>query len=93
MFLHGGWLHLLGNMLFLWIFGNNVEDRLGRLAFLAVLPRRRPRRGAGPGGVDPTSDLPMVGASGAISAVLGAYLVLFPGRGSSRSCSWASSTS
>jgi membrane associated rhomboid family serine protease len=79
MFLHGGWLHLLGNMLFLWIFGNNVEDRLGPIAFLlfylvggiaAVLAQVV---------IDPQSDIPLVGASGAIAAALGAYIVLFPG--------------
>ena len=80
MFLHAGWLHLLGNMLYLWIFGNNVEDRMGRVVFLAVLPRRRRGGGRRPDARStrpPT--LPMIGASGAISAVLGAYLVLFPG--------------
>jgi membrane associated rhomboid family serine protease len=79
MFLHGGWLHLLGNMLFLWIFGNNVEDRLGRIPFLlfylvggitAVLAQVV---------IDPQSTVPLVGASGAIAAALGAYIVLFPG--------------
>jgi membrane associated rhomboid family serine protease len=78
MFLHAGWLHLLGNMLFLWIFGANVEDRVGRARFLLVFFA---------GGVvadvaqilsNPTSDAPMIGASGAIAAVLGAYVVLFP---------------
>ena len=78
MFLHGGWLHLAGNMLFLWVFGNNVEDRLGRLAFalLYVLG------GLAATGLqlvfDPSSAIPNVGASGAIAAILGAYLVLFP---------------
>jgi membrane associated rhomboid family serine protease len=79
MFLHGGWIHLLGNMLYLWIFGNNVEDRLGRLPFLAFYVL---------GGVvavvaqvvtDPESSIPLVGASGAIAATLGAYVILFPG--------------
>ena len=84
MFLHGGWAHLLGNMLFLWIFGNNVEDALGRVRFLAFYLL---------GGVaalatqtfvtlmyasDAEATIPNVGASGAISAVLGAYLVLLP---------------
>jgi len=78
MFLHGGWLHIGGNMLFLWIFGNNVEDRLGRFTFLAFYLL---------GGVaamllqlamGPDSTVPTLGASGAIAAVLGAYLVLFP---------------
>ena len=78
MFLHGGWLHLLGNMLFLFVFGNNVEDRLGRLRFLLSY--------LGWGVVatylfaltTPSSTGVVVGASGAIAGVLGAYLVLFP---------------
>tara|TARA_Y100001933_G_scaffold237733_3_gene260902 strand:+ start:12460 stop:13155 length:696 start_codon:yes stop_codon:yes gene_type:complete len=78
MFLHGGWMHLIGNMLFLWVFGDNVEDAMGHgrfavfyvtcgiaAAFAQVLP-------------DPHSVVPMIGASGAISGVLGAYLLLFP---------------
>lgn len=77
-FVHGGWLHLLGNMLFLWVFGNNVEDRFGRLRFLLFY--------LGVGVVStyafaltaPDSQQPLVGASGAISGVLGAYLLLFP---------------
>ena len=68
-------------MLYLWIFGNNVEDRLGAVAFLALLPRRRRRGGAGPGGRRPdVGRSPTIGASGAIAAVLGAYIVLFPRR-------------
>lgn len=80
MFLHGGWMHLIGNMLYLWIFGNNVEDAMGHGRFVAfyllcgiaavfaqVLP-------------DPASTTPMIGASGAISGVLGAYLLLYPPR-------------
>ncbi len=78
MFLHAGWLHLLGNLLFLWIFGHKLEDRIGSLAFLALYLLG----GLVAAGVyalsDPTSTEPMIGASGAISAVLGAYLVLFP---------------
>lgn len=78
MFLHGGFGHLLGNMLFLWVFGNNVEDAMGHGRFVlfyllcgaaAVLAQVLP---------DPASALPMVGASGAISGVLGAYMLLFP---------------
>jgi rhomboid family protein len=84
MFLHGGWLHLLGNMLFLWVFGNNVEDALGKLRFLLLYLL---------GGIAATAlqtfitlsyaseldgTIPNVGASGAVSAVLGAYLVLLP---------------
>jgi membrane associated rhomboid family serine protease len=78
MFLHGGWLHIGGNMLFLWIFGNNVEDRLGRVVFLLLYVL---------GGIaamllqlafGASSTVPAIGASGAIAGVLGAYLVLFP---------------
>jgi membrane associated rhomboid family serine protease len=78
MFLHGGWLHLLGNMLFLWVFGNNVEDRMGRLKFLLfyVFCGYVATYGFALGSPDSTTTL--VGASGAIAGVLGAYLVLFP---------------
>jgi membrane associated rhomboid family serine protease len=78
MFMHGGFLHLLGNMLYLWIFGDNVEDSMTRPRYLvfyalcgvaAVLAQALP---------EPDSTIPMVGASGAISGVLGAYLLLFP---------------
>ena len=78
MFLHGGWTHLLGNMLYLWIFGNNVEDAMGHGRFIvfyllcgvaAVVAQALP---------DPRSTVPMIGASGAISGVLGAYLLLYP---------------
>lgn len=78
MFLHGGWLHLIGNMLYLWIFGDNIEERMGHVRFLvfylacgvaAVFAQAVPA---------PESVVPMVGASGAISGVLGAYLLLFP---------------
>jgi rhomboid family protein len=79
MFLHAGWLHLLGNLLFLWIFGVNVEDRIGRPAFLALYLVGGFAAAALYAVTDPSSNLPMIGASGAISAVLGAYLVLFPG--------------
>jgi membrane associated rhomboid family serine protease len=78
MFLHAGWLHLLGNMLFLWIFGANVEDRLGRARFLLVFLVGGVVANAAQVLSDPTSEAPMIGASGAIAAVLGAYLVLFP---------------
>ncbi len=78
MFLHGGLMHLIGNMLYLWIFGNNVEDAMGHTRFVvfyllcgiaAVYAQALP---------DPDSTVPMIGASGAISGVLGAYLMLFP---------------
>ena len=78
MFLHGGWMHLIGNMLYLWIFGDNVEDAMGYGCFVvfyllcgvaAVLAQSLP---------DTRSEVPMIGASGAISGVLGAYLLLYP---------------
>ena len=78
MFLHGGWLHLLGNMLFLYVFGNNVEDRLGRLTFLAFYLGCGYAATYGFALVDASSIAPLVGASGAIAGVLGAYLVLYP---------------
>ena len=79
MFLHAGWVHLLGNMWYLWIFGDNIEDKLGHLRFLLFYLA---------GGIvaslahvfsNPESTMPMIGASGAIAGVLGAYMVSFPG--------------
>jgi membrane associated rhomboid family serine protease len=78
MFLHGGWLHLLGNMLFLWVFGNNVEDRLRRLPFLGFYLLCGYAATYGFALFERGSSEPLVGASGAIAGVLGAYLVLFP---------------
>ncbi|HEX5589857.1 MAG TPA: rhomboid family intramembrane serine protease [Candidatus Limnocylindrales bacterium] len=78
LFLHGGWLHLLGNMLFLWIFGNNIEDRLGRLPFLVFYLVGGIAAALTQVWIDPSSEIPLVGASGAIAATLGAYLVLYP---------------
>ncbi|MBU0725275.1 MAG: rhomboid family intramembrane serine protease [Alphaproteobacteria bacterium] len=78
MFLHGGWLHLGGNMLYLWIFGNNVEEALGRLRFLLFYLLCGAAAAALQVGADTGSVVPMIGASGAISGVLGAYLMLFP---------------
>lgn len=78
MFLHAGWLHLGGNMLYLWIFGDNIEDAMGHFRFIAFY------LACGIAGAlahilsDPASVVPMVGASGAIAGVLGAYLVLYP---------------
>ncbi len=78
MFMHGGWMHLLGNVLYLWVFGNNIEDAMGHGKFIlfyllcgiaAVFAQAIP---------DPNSVVPMIGASGAISGVLGAYLLLYP---------------
>lgn len=78
MFLHGGWLHLLGNLWFLWVFGNNVEDSMGHGRFLAFYLLCGVAAALAQVAVDPGSAVPMVGASGAISGVMGAYLVLFP---------------
>lgn len=78
MFLHGGWLHLAGNMLYLWIFGDNVEDRLGRVRFLAFYLACGAAAVFAQALPTPESRIPMVGASGAISGVLGAYLLMFP---------------
>lgn len=77
-FLHGGWLHLFGNMLFLWIFANNVEDRLGRPAFLVFYLAGGVVAVLAQVAVAPASTIPTIGASGAIAATLGAYLVFFP---------------
>jgi membrane associated rhomboid family serine protease len=79
MFLHGGWLHILGNMLYLWIFGNNVEDRLGRIPFLVFYLVGGITAALTQVVIDPQSEVPLVGASGAIAAALGCYVVLFPG--------------
>jgi membrane associated rhomboid family serine protease len=78
MFLHGGWGHLLGNALFLWVFGNNVEDSMGRLRFIVFYLLCGLAAAAAQVFVSPASPVPMVGASGAISGVLGAYLILYP---------------
>lgn len=78
MFMHGGWMHLIGNMLYLWVFGNNIEDAMGHARFFvfyvlcgwaAVLAQALP---------DPNSEVPMIGASGAISGILGAYVLIYP---------------
>lgn len=78
-FLHGGWLHIGGNLLYLWIFGNNVEDRLGKIGFLLFFLAGGVVAGLAQVAFDPTAREPLIGASGAIAAVLGAYFVLFPG--------------
>ena len=78
MFLHGGWLHILGNMLFLWIFGNNVEDRFGRVRFTLFYLFCGYVAAYGFAYGNPNSTQTLVGASGAIAGVLGAYLVMFP---------------
>jgi membrane associated rhomboid family serine protease len=77
-FLHGGWLHLLGNLLYLWIFGDNVEDRLGHARFLVFYLVCGVAAGLAQVWADPSSPVPTVGASGAIAGVLGAYLVSYP---------------
>jgi hypothetical protein len=79
MFLHGGWAHLLGNMVYLWVFGDNVEDKLGRVRYVLFYLLCGVAASAVHIYVAPASTLPTVGASGAISGVLGAYLLLFPG--------------
>ena len=78
MFLHGDLLHIGFNMLYLWIFGNNIEDRLGRPAFLAFYLAGGVLAAGAQVAIDPGSTVPVIGASGAIAAVLGAYLVLYP---------------
>jgi membrane associated rhomboid family serine protease len=78
MFMHGGWMHLLGNMLYLWIFGNNVEDVMGHARFVVFYVACGVLAALSHAVTDPTSTVPMVGASGAISGVLGAYILLFP---------------
>jgi membrane associated rhomboid family serine protease len=78
MFLHGSWMHLLGNMWFLWLFGNNVEDSTGRLRFSIFYLICGIAAALLQVAINPSSTIPMVGASGAISGVMGAYLVLYP---------------
>jgi len=78
MFLHGGWFHLIGNMWFLWVFGNNVEDSMGHSRFLLFYLLSGVAAAAAQVAVNPESTIPMVGASGAISGVMGAYIVLYP---------------
>jgi len=78
MFLHAGWLHFLGNMLYLWIFGDNVEDRLGHARFLLFYFACGAAAAAGQTLSNPASLVPMIGASGAIAGVMGAYFLLFP---------------
>ena len=78
MFLHGGWMHIIGNMLYLWIFGDNVEDAMGHARYLVFYLTCGVAAALTQALLDPQSTLPMVGASGAISGVLGAYLLLYP---------------
>lgn len=78
MFIHGGWLHVIGNMLFLWVFGDNVEDRLGHLKYLLFYLVAGATGSLAHILTDPTSTIPVVGASGAVAGVLGAYIIAFP---------------
>ncbi len=77
-FLHGGWMHLAGNMLFLWIFGDNLEDEMGRLPYLIFYLACGLAASIAQYAAEPFSQIPMVGASGAIAGVMGGYLLLFP---------------
>ncbi len=78
MFMHGGWMHLIGNMLFLYIFGDNVEDRLGHLKYMIFYILSGVGAAMSQYLINPASEIPMVGASGAIAGVLGAYIFMFP---------------
>ncbi len=78
MFMHGGWLHIIGNMWFLWIFGNNVEDAMGHTRFVIFYLLCGLAAAAAQIAADPGSAIPMVGASGAIGGVMGAYILLYP---------------
>ena len=78
MFLHGSWMHLFGNMLYLWVFGNNIEDVMGSSKFVVFYLLSGIVAAFSHALTDPASTVPMVGASGAISGILGAYLLLFP---------------
>ena len=78
MFMHGGWLHIIGNMLFLWVFGNNVEDRMGRIRFILFYLLAGAVAVYAQSLVDTTSTVPTIGASGAVAGVLGGYILLHP---------------
>src|SRR6187549_370490 len=78
MFLHGSWMHVIGNMWWLWIFGDNVEDRLGHGRFILFYLACGILAALGQTAMDPTSAIPTIGASGAIAGVMGAYIVLYP---------------
>jgi len=77
-FLHGGWLHLISNMIYLWVFGDNIEDRLGRGGYLLVYLAMGVLANFAHIASEPLSPVPLIGASGAVAGVLGAYFVLFP---------------
>ena len=78
MFLHGGWMHIIGNMMYLWIFGNNVEDSMGHLRFLVFYLLTGALAAGAHVLMQPSSIVPTIGASGAVSGILGAYLILYP---------------
>lgn len=78
MFMHGGWMHLAGNMLFLWIYGDNLEDKLGHVGFAGFYVASGVLASMAHVVADPSSPVPLVGASGAIAGVMGGYLLLFP---------------
>jgi rhomboid family protein len=78
MFMHGGWLHIIGNMWFLWVFGNNIEDSMGHMRFVVFYLLCGVAAAGTQLLADPHSRMPMVGASGAISGVLGAYMLIYP---------------
>ena len=78
MFMHGGWLHIIGNMLFLWVFGNNVEAAMGRLRFAFFYVLAGAVAVYAQSAIDPSSTVPTIGASGAVAGVLGAYILLHP---------------
>jgi membrane associated rhomboid family serine protease len=78
MFMHGGWLHIIGNMLFLWVFGNNVENAMGRLRFAFFYLLAGAAAVYAQSAIDPSSTIPTIGASGAVAGVLGAYILLHP---------------
>ena len=78
MFLHGGWMHIIGNMTYLYIFGDNIEERLGKFKFVIFYLITGIVAAFSQALIDPTSTVPMIGASGAIAGVLGGYLVLYP---------------
>ena len=78
MFLHGGWMHIVGNMTYLYIFGDNIEERLGKLKFIIFYLITGIVAAFSQAIIDPTSTTPMIGASGAVAGVLGGYLVLYP---------------
>ncbi|MDO8848651.1 MAG: rhomboid family intramembrane serine protease [Coriobacteriia bacterium] len=79
MFMHAGWVHAIGNLLYLWIFGNNIEDRFGPVGFVAFYLTCGVAASLAQWLADPGSMVPMIGASGAVAGVLGAYILLFPG--------------